>query len=465
MVGVAATLVPLLVSELLLGSGTILASEPRAFFPFILGSNSPVISGKAYYVATDGDDSNPGTIDQPWKSIHRAAGVLQAGDGVLVRGGTYVLNRTEDGPILPANSGSSKDGHIVYRPYPGDEDPVIIQGDDSPPGGIIIKGKSYIAIEGFTFRGFHRGLIIQAPSHHIVIKDNVFEYNKMAGISVSGHVEGTTKNGCDYLTIEGNVVHHNGYHEDGSPATGPGEGNGSGISINHDGNPYVYSSDYSHFHSVVRGNYIYHNYDGTGGDTDGDADHLEGHGIIIDRGGNAPPTLIENNVIFDNGGKGIHLYGARNVWIIGNTLYKNCTDPLFKHWNTQAEIAVYHVTSPYYLPIKNIHVLNNIAYALGNTQITYFPHVASSELTMRDNLWYGFPYRETYSPYGLNYLRSNPQFVNGSSDPSTADFHLTGSSPAIDEGTSSLKSGSQAVDFDRITRPKGMGYDMGAYER
>ena len=428
---------------------------PRAFLPLIF--NRPDILGKVYYVATDGSDSNPGTEDQPWETIQHAAGRLQAGEGVLIRGGTYTVTVS----ISPKYSGNPNNGYITFKAYPGkDEPPVVLQGDGSTYDGIFLGGDSYIIIEGLTIRGFYQGIACQAPGHHIIIRNNIVEYNLKSGISSAGHVEGT-KNACDYLTIEGNVVHHNGYYEDGAPATGPGEGTGSGININPGGNPYVFDTDYSHFHSVIRGNRVYHNIDGTG-------DHLEGHGIIIDRGGNLPPFLIENNVVFDNGGKGIHLYGAQNVWIVGNTLYKNCTDWDSISLQTQAEIAVYDVKLPSHLPTKNIHVLNNIACSNDPFQITYFTSEDPYKLTMKNNLWCGNPYRETYSPYGTDYIRRlNPEdvkFVNRSSDPAIADFHLQEDSPAIDQGTNSLEPGSQLVDFDGTTRPQEQGYDMGAYE-
>jgi hypothetical protein len=53
---------------------------------------------------------------------------------------------------------------------------------------------------------------------------------------------------------------------------------------------------------------------------------------------------------------------------------------------------------------------------------------------------------------------------NISADPayvSTSDLHLTASSPCIDKGTAQ---GAPAVDYDLASRPKGDGYDIGAYE-
>ncbi len=47
-------------------------------------------SAATYYVdATHGDDSNPGTAQQPWKSMGKAQGMVAAGDMVRIRSGSY----------------------------------------------------------------------------------------------------------------------------------------------------------------------------------------------------------------------------------------------------------------------------------------------------------------------------------------------------------------------------------------
>lgn len=47
------------------------------------------------------------------------------------------------------------------------------------------------------------------------------------------------------------------------------------------------------------------------------------------------------------------------------------------------------------------------------------------------------------------------------SNPSGGDYHLTGSSPAIDQGSSSQ---APSDDYEGNSRPQGSGYDIGAYE-
>jgi hypothetical protein len=432
-------------------------------FSVFLGSHlgaTAHAAGASYFVSTKGLDSNPGTYDRPWLTIYKATRTVQPGDTVQVRGGKY----REFLRVLTSGTASAP---ITFKAYPGET--VILEGDDATqPAGVMFNGKSYVLVENLTIQGFKQGVSCEAPGHHLTVKGNIIQYNFSAGVSSAGSVSGSL-DACDYLTVESNVIHHNGFHLNGQLATGSGEGWSSAVSINPDYAPYHYDSDYSKFHIIIRGNTIYHNYDGTGGDADNDTDHSEGHGVIIDKGGvNSPPALIENNVIFDNGGECIHPLGSHNIWAVGNTCYKNAADPLAGWPNTQAEIAGYStINGGERILLKNVHVLNNIACADDRKQITYFPDINiddPSEVDMRNNLWYGNPYREDFSPYGTDYAFAPPSFVNATTDPEVADFRLNRGSRAIDLGTSQLGADIQQYDFDGTTRPLGDGYDAGAYE-
>ena len=69
------------------------------------GATADKGGAKDYYVSPDGADKNPGTRDKPFKTIHKAADIMVAGDTCYVRGGTYretvkVKNSgTEEEPI------------------------------------------------------------------------------------------------------------------------------------------------------------------------------------------------------------------------------------------------------------------------------------------------------------------------------------------------------------------------------
>ena len=57
------------------------------------------LSAKNYFVASDGDDSNPGSKAKPWKTIQKAADSMVPGDQVTVKEGTYdeTIKTAKDG--------------------------------------------------------------------------------------------------------------------------------------------------------------------------------------------------------------------------------------------------------------------------------------------------------------------------------------------------------------------------------
>ena len=50
------------------------------------------LAGNVYYVATNGNDSNPGTLASPWRTMSASCAKLNAGDTLYARGGTYGLD-------------------------------------------------------------------------------------------------------------------------------------------------------------------------------------------------------------------------------------------------------------------------------------------------------------------------------------------------------------------------------------
>lgn len=85
----------------------------------------------SYYVSPTGNDNNPGTEAQPFKTIQKARNVIRARTGawtgdiyVWLRGGTYTLTST----LEFTESDAGKDGHYVaYQAYTG-ERPIISGG-------------------------------------------------------------------------------------------------------------------------------------------------------------------------------------------------------------------------------------------------------------------------------------------------------------------------------------------------
>jgi hypothetical protein len=117
-------------------------------------------AGNTYYVAANGNDSGPGSMANPWATIQHAANTAQAGDTVLVRGGTY--NALASFP----HSGNSAAGYITFESYPGET--ATIDGTGLPiPGGqaglFTLNNANYVVIEGFQLQNYSTSKLSQVP--------------------------------------------------------------------------------------------------------------------------------------------------------------------------------------------------------------------------------------------------------------------------------------------------------------
>ena len=100
-------------------------------------------------MSTTGDDSSPGSLDQPWLTVQHALDTLAPGETALVREGTYDenLRMTRDGtdakPITIANYPVER---AVLRPEGGLENSFPIEIDSA----------SYFRLHGFVIEGATR---------------------------------------------------------------------------------------------------------------------------------------------------------------------------------------------------------------------------------------------------------------------------------------------------------------------
>jgi hypothetical protein len=130
------------------------------------------LRGGSYVVAPNGNDTNPGSWVQPWRSLARANNSLQPGDTVYVRAGTYHER------IAPTRSGRAG-APIVYLTNPGEV--VTVDGEDDTNLGVVVIQQNYIVVEGFTFRNQDyfdlpgkTDYWVQLEGHHVT-----FRYNRV----------------------------------------------------------------------------------------------------------------------------------------------------------------------------------------------------------------------------------------------------------------------------------------------
>ena len=93
----------------------------KYYFTFILTILIlvPAVQAADYYVSVDGDNTNPGTLSEPFRTIQMGADMVAPGDNIYVLGGTYEEN------VIFENGGTSYDQMVSLMPYNDDE--VIIE--------------------------------------------------------------------------------------------------------------------------------------------------------------------------------------------------------------------------------------------------------------------------------------------------------------------------------------------------
>ncbi|MFG1672936.1 RICIN domain-containing protein [Micromonospora sp. NPDC049282] len=115
-----------------------IAALVTAMLPAVLTNQTPASAAvqQTFYVAPDGNDANPGTIQSPFRTLQRARDVVRTvnagmtGDiNVFLRGGTYPVGSTVE--FGQGDSGTNG-FRVVYAAYP-DERPVL-------DGGVQVTG-------------------------------------------------------------------------------------------------------------------------------------------------------------------------------------------------------------------------------------------------------------------------------------------------------------------------------------
>lgn len=378
------------------------------------------------YVATNGSDSNSGaSINQPYKTINAAAtrADLKAGDCINVQPGTY----TESVALQKGGNSASSTGYVVLRSSSPQAAKLVSPiGSTNPTVGIR---SNYIVVDGFDVQGgLSSGLstCIAKGSHHIAVLNNVVHDSGESGISMCWG---------DYFHIEGNVTFNN---------ASSSLYQGSGISI-YEAQEF---DDALRFHIIVRNNIAYGNHITFDCAANGKPSgcHTDGNGIIIDdfhnsqTAGNsinyAHATLVENNLVFNNGGAGIQVYLSDNVTVRNNTAYFNNSDT---NNNATWRAEMSNSFSANNLWINNIAVANpvistiNVAYQ----NVSVAPYL-NPGVVWKNNMAYAggsvnLVRADTAATFTV--LAANPMFIAPSIDPLAADFRLQSNSPARAAGT------------------------------
>jgi parallel beta-helix repeat protein len=281
----------------------------------VSGLVSATISHAAtYYVATTGDDSNPGSESEPFRTINRGVLALQAGDTLYIRSGTY-----NEALISNIPGGTSWDNPVTVAAFPGEE--VVIMPDS---GYRVIEfgdvNQRYIVIDGLIFDGSNVLYnLLWIWQDNIRIQNSEFRNLNSDWCNIIGL-------GCIAIVVDGyepwnqtasdNQFSNLRVHNIGVPWSDWGVGfyitsanniiedceiyavHGSGIQLWRQDGTSVRDN-------IVRNNKIYDN-------------HI---GIIVAKGSN---NNVYNNLIFQNDREGIFVdYSIYNTSISKNEIYEN----------------------------------------------------------------------------------------------------------------------------------------------
>lgn len=405
----------------------------------------------AYYVAPSGNDANPGTKSNPWRTLAKAAELATAGRTVYIRGGTY------NERLAPQHSGD-QNNYIIFIAYPGETVTIDGMGVAIPQleGLVNIKSQRFIRISGFHVINAGAGVvngkwnfgISVQKADHILIDYNYVNHTYSAGIDInqassfivvdSNETVDTNFGDLDNevslimgwfshdLEIKNNLVHHT-----------KNEGIGAVAGT------YDIAIHHNTVHNVGQGS--------------------ERVGIYIDAW-TEPQYSIEvyNNRVYDNNGQGITVASEGGGLLENVDIFNNIVDSSGYNWGGLGVAPWSTTTSPTH-PIHNINFVNNTVYnCQGGGIVINNPEVKN--ILVRNNIFYqsgqeiridpSVPSEQLTIDHNLT---ADPQFI----DASTSDFHLQATSPAIDAGS---VDGAPHFDFDDKFRPCGVGYDIGAYE-
>jgi hypothetical protein len=263
---------------------------------------------RTFYVSVEGHDANPGTIEQPFRTIGRGVRTLSAGDVLYIRQGVY----HEEVGISSSGTAAQP---IRIMAYPGEKP--VIDGDNyrlprANWGVLLNLVGSYIEVSGLEVRNSNwMGVVLNGPHNRVSYLD--VHHNKENGILIKG----------DYGIVEDSRVWWNcASNEYGITQR---DGWASGLSAARSPN-----------HATIRRNVVYHNW---------------GEGLSTYE---ANGTLIEDNILYDNHSN-IYISDATHILVRRNLVYATGTV-----MQAGSRVGIMMGDERYSPPSSNIAIINNL---------------------------------------------------------------------------------------------------------
>ncbi len=429
-------------------------------------------------------------------TIQAALDAALAGDTIEVRQQVYHEK------IAFPRSGNAVDGYITLKAFPGDE-PVLDGTGVSGSNMVLIEDRSYVKLIGFEIRndlGVNDGSGVRflGSGSNIEIRDN--EIHDIRGQHAMGiTVYGTGATPISNLIIDGNEIHDcepfrsealtlNGNVTD-FQVTNNVVRDVNNIGIDFIGGESDIQPDSSKVarNGVCRGNTVLRAREQGGGYAGGiyvdggrdiviENNTVSGCDLGIEIGAEnsgivASGVIVRDNLVFANEKAGIVFGGykssvgrTKSCQFLNNTCYENDTlgEGLGELWiqyaeDNQIRNNVFYSTSQNVLLYSEAGNVNNtLDYNLWYTEAG----AGSAEFVWQGTSYGSFAAYRAATGQDASSLFADPAF----SDAAAGDFHLQGTSPAINAGDPAFVPGAGEVDLDGTPRVNGARVDLGADE-
>jgi hypothetical protein len=293
----------------------------KAFLTCALLCAASVVAraGTTYYVATNGDDKNPGTAALPFKTISHAADLVNPGDTVLVRNGVYA-DRDSNGWAVSVRRGGTAALPVLFK--------------SENKWGAVIDGQagagtfgwriacSYVTVQDFEVKYFWSHGVFCESGEHIVIRGNHIHNIEKTFDATPYGIDGCFERAnCKSITYDSNVIHNIGragpldhrQHDHGIYTCSSGARIVNNIIYNCDSGWCIQVAGYA----AIDGTVISNNTFAWGSN--------RSQIVLWSEGGSISNLIIQNNIFYRplNGNEAVTFYNAhaRHTTIRNNLIY------------------------------------------------------------------------------------------------------------------------------------------------